>query len=200
MVMAGGLGSRLKMGEKPMVKLLGQPLISYVLNALDDSSIDHIFVATTPNVHLTKKWVQENTGARVVDTFGKGYVPDMISAVEKAKIEEPVLIIMADLPLLNGKIVDKILKVYENVPEPALSVHIPIEIYRKIGTKPDALFNYQGKLIVPAGVNILDGSQIRFEQDDYHLIVMKIELAVNVNTAKDLEICESILKCDTKIN
>jgi len=194
-VMAGGLGTRLDMGENPMVKLLGRPLIDYVLTALEESSIDRIFVAVTPNVPKTRKWVVDRN-IEVVDTPGEGYVPDMIFAVETANIQNPVMIVMSDLPLLKGDIVDEILDVYDDVPEPALSVHVPLGTHGKIGTKPDALFNYEGHFITPAGVNILDGMLIRFEQEDHHLVLDRIELALNVNTAEDLKICESVLDKD----
>lgn len=196
--MAGGLGTRLKMGEKPMVRLLGQPLIDRVVRALQDSLVERVLVAATASVPETRRWA-EGKGIEVVETPGEGYVPDMVFAVEEAKIDEPVLIVMADLPLLRGDIVDEIIEVYEKVPQPALSVHAPLEIYRRIGGKPDALFNYRGRFIVPSGVNVLLGSKIRFEQEDYHLILDRVELAVNVNSPRDLEICESILRGDLKI-
>ena len=197
-MMAGGLGTRLKMGEKPMVRLLGRPLIDWVASALGESTIDRVFVAATFSVPETMRWSDEN-GFEVVKTPGEGYVPDMVFAVEEAGIGEPVLIVMADLPLLRGDIVDEIIEVYEKVPEPALSVHVPLDIYRRIGTKPDALFNYRGRFIVPSGVNVLLGSKIRFEQEDYHLILDKAELALNVNSPRDLAICESILRGDLDI-
>ena len=69
LVMAGGKGSRLGMGEKPLVKLFGRPLIDYVVSALLDSSADRIFVAATENVPLTRKWALERELC-VVDTKG----------------------------------------------------------------------------------------------------------------------------------
>jgi adenosylcobinamide-phosphate guanylyltransferase len=197
-VMAGGLGTRLKMGEKPMVRLLGEPLIGRVVSALRDSTIERVLVAATSSVPETIRWAEE-AGIEVVETPGEGYVPDMVYAVERAKIDEPVMIVMADLPLLRGDIVDEIIEVYEKVPQPALSVHTPLDIYRRIGGRPDALFNYRGRFIVPSGVNVLLGSKIRFEQEDYHLILERVELAVNVNSPRDLDICESILRGDLKI-
>jgi len=191
-VMAGGLGTRLQMGEKPMVRLFGRPLIDWVVSALEKAA-DRIFVATTDQVPETMEWA-ERMGLYLVETPGEGYVPDMISAVEEAGIDDPVLIVMADLPLLRGDIVEEIIEVYESVPEPALSVHVPLETYRRIATKPDSLFNYRGRLIVPSGVNVLLGSKIRFEQEDYHLILDRIELAVNVNSPEDLAVCEMILR------
>jgi adenosylcobinamide-phosphate guanylyltransferase len=191
-VMAGGLGTRLQMGEKPMVRLFGRPLIDWVVSALETAA-DRIFVATTDHVPETMEWA-ERMGLYLVETPGEGYVPDMISAVEEAGIDDPVLIVMADLPLLRGDIVEEIIEVYESVPEPALSVHVPLDTYRRIATKPDSLFNYRGRLIVPSGVNVLLGSKIRFEQEDYHLILDRIELAVNVNSPEDLAVCETILR------
>ncbi|MCK9566960.1 MAG: NTP transferase domain-containing protein, partial [Methanothrix sp.] len=110
--MAGGRGSRLKMGEKPLVTLFGRPLIEYVALALEDSSVDRIFVATTDNVHRTKKWAAQR-GLSVIETGGYGYVADMIEAVKKAEVKDPIMIIMADLPLVTSDLIDEIIEVYE---------------------------------------------------------------------------------------
>jgi adenosylcobinamide-phosphate guanylyltransferase len=195
--MAGGKGTRLKMGEKPMACLQGRPLIDYVTSALEGSSISRIFVAVTKNVPATKGWAKAR-GLRTIDTPGVGYVADMVKAVEKAEIEEPVMIIMADLPLLRPEIIDKVIGIYEGRPEPALSVHTPLILHARLGRRPDSLFNYRGDLIVPSGVNVLDGRCIKEEQEDFHLVLDRIELAVNVNTAEDLKLCQSILKGETK--
>lgn len=193
--MAGGRGSRLKMGEKPLVALFGRPLIDYVALALEDSSVDRIFVATTENVPHTRKWAIER-GLSVVETGSYGYVADMIEAVKKAEVMDPIMIIMADLPLVTSDLIDEIIDVYEARPEPALSTHTPLDLHSRLGRRPDSLFNYQGCLIVPAGINVLLGSEIEKEQEDFHLILERIELAVNVNVAGDLMLCEKIMQGD----
>jgi len=193
--MAGGKGSRLKMGEKPLVKLFGRPLIDYVVSALLDSSAGRIFVASTKNVPLTERWAAERE-LTVVYTSGKGFVADMVEAVEKACVTEPILIIMADMPLVTPDLIDDIIEIYEERLEPALSTHTPLKLHNRLGRRPDSLFNYQGQLIVPSGINILDGANIREEQEDFHLIMERIELAVNVNVAEDLKLCESIIQGD----
>ena len=195
LVMAGGKGSRLRMGEKPLVKLFGRPLIDYVVSALLDSSADRIFVAATENVPMTRKWALERE-LGVVDTKGKGFVTDMVEAVEMAGVAEPILIVMADLPLVTPDLIDEIMETYEKRPEPALSTHTPLDLHRRLGRRPDSLFNYRSQLIVPSGINILDGADIREEQEDYHLIIERIELAVNVNVVEDLKLCESIMQGD----
>lgn len=191
--MAGGRGSRLKMGEKPMVRLFGRPLLDYVTLALEESCVDRIFLAATENSPLTRHWAVER-GLDVVDTGGFGYVPDMIEAVKSARVEDPILIIMADLPLITADLIDEIIEAYEQRPEPALSTHTPLELHSRLGRRPDSLFNYQGRLIVPAGINVLEGSGIDREQEDYHLIMERMELAVNVNVAGDLKLCEKMMQ------
>ena len=121
---------------------------------------------------------------------------DMVEAVEKAGVAEPILIVMADLPLVTPDLIDEIMETYEKRPEPALSTHTPLDLHRRLGRRPDSLFNYRSQLIVPSGINILDGANIREEQEDYHLIVERIELAVNVNVTEDLKLCESIMQGD----
>ena len=195
LVMAGGKGSRLMMGEKPLVKLFGKSLIDYVVGALLDSSADRIFVAVTENVPMTGAWARDRE-LEVVDTSGKGFVADMMEAVETAGVIQPILIIMADLPLITPDLIDEIMETYEERPEPALSTHTPLNLHSRLGRRPDSLFNYRGQLIVPSGINILDGASIREEQEDYHLIKERIELAVNVNVAEDLKLCESIIQGD----
>ena len=191
--MAGSRGSRLKMGKKPMVRLFGRPLLDYVTLALEESCVDRIFLAATENSPLTRHWAVQR-GLDVVDTGGFGYVPDMIEAVKSARVEDPILIIMADLPLITADLIDEIIEAYEQRPEPALSTHTPLELHSRLGRRPDSLFNYQGRLIVPAGINVLEGSGIDREQEDYHLIMERMELAVNVNVAGDLKLCEKMMQ------
>jgi adenosylcobinamide-phosphate guanylyltransferase len=194
-VMAGGKGSRLNMGEKPMVPILGRSLIARVVSALEESSIDRIFVAVTGSVPATRKWALDRN-LSVVETCGRGFVADMVEGVKLAGVKDPVLIVMADLPLITSEIIDDVVEIYGRRPEPALSTHTPLKLHSRLGRRPDSLFNYRGELIVPSGVNILDGVRIEEEQEDYHLVMERTELAVNVNTAEDLKLCESILLGD----
>jgi len=193
--MAGGKGTRLNMGEKPMAKLFGRPLLDYVISALAESNIDEIFVAVTGSVPVTRSWASSRD-LPVIDTPGQGFISDMVTAVKQAGIDKPVMIIMADLPLVTSEIIEDIERTYRTRDEPALSVHTPLRLHSRLGRRPDSLFNYHGQLIVPSGINILDGSDIEREQEDFHLIIERIELAVNVNTAEDLRLVEAIIQGD----
>ena len=195
-VMAGGLGKRLGMGEKPCIELLGKPLISYVVDALDGAKkIDRIFVAVSPATPNTESVILHyyNGRVKVIRTTGENYVGDMVYAVESAGIVDPVLVIMSDLPLIRPDLIDSVISEYEKCGMPAMSVHVPISVCKNLGVRPDTVFNRNGNLIVPTGVNILDGKDIHQEQEDFNLILEDTELALNINTVEDLKQCKKLL-------
>ena len=74
-------------------------------------------------------------GLEVVDTPGRGFVADMIYAVEAAGIMKPIMIIMADLPLVTPDLIDEIVEIYDERPEPALSTHTPLRLHSRLGRR-----------------------------------------------------------------
>jgi len=198
-VMAGGMGKRLGIEEKPLTLIQERPMISYVLEALLGSkNIGRIFVATSPRVEKTEMWlldfVKNHKFVRIIRTKGDGFVNDMASAVEEAGITGSVLITMADLPLITSALIDRIINKYQDINTPALSVHMGLDAFTRLGLRPDTVFHKNGGFIVPCGINILDAKRIREEQEDYNLILDDEELALNVNTVDDLAVCERYLK------
>ncbi|MBU4077788.1 MAG: NTP transferase domain-containing protein, partial [Euryarchaeota archaeon] len=165
-VMAGGMGKRLGLEEKPLTMILGKTMISYVLEALLASkNIDRIFVATSPRVNKTNLWlidfIKQHKNVMMITTKGDGFVNDMASAVEEAGIIGGVLIIMADLPLITPALIDRTIEKYREVNTPALSVHMKLEVCTRLGLRPDTVFHKNGGFIVPCGINILDAGRIR---------------------------------------
>lgn len=198
-VMAGGMGKRLGKEEKPLTPLLGKPLISYVLCALLGSrNINRIFVATSPRVKKTNDWLldfkKKHKRVGIIPTPGSGFVNDMALAVEKAGIAGQVLVIMADLPLVTSELIDRIIEKYHEINTPALSVHMKLDVFTKLGLRPDTVFHKDNGFIVPCGINILDAGRIKEEQEEYNLVLEDEELALNVNTQKELAACERYLQ------
>lgn len=194
--MAGGLGSRMKMPiEKPLLEIKGRKLIAYVLDALQGSKeIDRIHIAVSANGPETRTWLKAYPGEfNLIETPGSGYVSDMVTAVTSANIRGPVLVVMADLPLISSAMIDEVIAKYREVPHPALSVYNLLAACRNKGLRPDTVFHKDGQLIVPSGLNILDADKINEEQDDYNYILDNQRLAVNVNTIEDLEICSRLM-------
>ncbi|TQD24403.1 NTP transferase domain-containing protein [Methanolobus vulcani] len=203
-IMAGGFGSRLGMGEKPFVDLLGKPLISYVIDALQKTeSIDDIYVAVSPATPKTASYIEEKYEGKVqvIPTGGGNYVGDMVYAVKVACINKPLMILMSDLPLLSPALLEKVIAEYKVCGKPAMSIFSPISVCKSLGIRPDTVFNWdgEGKLIVPSGVNIMDGKDVEHEQEYVSLVMDDIEFALNVNTVDDLKRCkEMILERDAK--
>jgi len=194
--MAGGQGLRLGMGEKPCVELLGKPLISYVIDSLERSSyIERIFVAVSPSTPATEELVNEKYGDHIqaINTNGDNYVGDMVYAVESSNIREPVMIIMSDLPMVTPKLIDSIIEAYQDCDSSSMSVFVPISLCKKVGIRPDTVFNWEGNLIVPAGINILDGKFINEEQEYHNYMLDDPEVALNINTVDDMKRCEDLL-------
>ncbi len=197
-VMAGGMGRRLGKEEKPLTLLFDRPMIDYVLSALlGSNNIGKVFVATSPRVRKTVRWlysyIKEHSNIRIIKTPGEGFVNDMVFAVEKAGIKGQVFIIMADLPLVTPALIDGIIERYNEVRTPALSVHMRLDVFTRLGVRPDTVFHKNGDFIVPCGINILDSGRIREEQEDFNLILEDEELALNVNTREELAVCEKYL-------
>ncbi len=193
--MAGGKGTRMKIKEeKPLVQVCGKPVIKFVLEALKESKkIDRIIVATTistPNTAI----LMSQYGVEVIETPGKDYVSDMGWVVQKLKLGV-FLAIAADLPLVKAETIDSIVERYERCGKPALTVAVPLQTKVKLGMCIEYSFEEKGQIVVPVGINVIDGSK-RYgdewlDQDIY--LVNYQELAININTVKELELAERIL-------
>ncbi|MBI5459644.1 NTP transferase domain-containing protein [Methanobacterium sp.] len=188
LLMAGGKGTRMNSDlEKPLTIVKGKSLIEHVLSALQDSScVNEIVVATS---HHTPKTAfhAENLGFRVLKTPGNGYVEDLSFLLsQEAFHHEVILTITSDLPLITGKIIDLVLEKYHKSSRPAMSVMVPLEIFRENGLKASLVLGN----VVPSGLNILRGNDT--EQDEEVLVLGKIELALNINSPEDIICLEKL--------
>lgn len=96
--MAGGRSTRFGGGEKPMATLRGKPLIGWVVDALERGFAGPVAVAVSPRTPQTARWARSRR-MEVVETPGRGFVEDAAAAV--ARLGTPVLVVAADLPLLD---------------------------------------------------------------------------------------------------
>lgn len=194
LIMAGGRGERFgKDIEKPMIKLLGKPLIKRVIEAAKASKrISETYVAVTLyNSQTAEEAVKAS--AKVVETEGNGYHADLRQAVLKLNLACPVLTISSDLPLLNGEFLDEIIDKYEKSRKPALTVLVPVENCRKYGVYPTSFYEHEGNTYAVSGINVIDGQRISEEQEQEVVICRKPEAIFNINTPKDLESAKNYL-------
>ncbi len=183
-IMAGGAGTRLLLGEKPMVTIAGRPMISYVLSAFEKSGYDPIIVASfrTP---FTMNWARAN-GFEYIQTEGHGYIHDLLEAAKSIEISGPFFSCVADLPCLSTGHINKIRLAYEASGKEALSTWVPLPSGKeKSGTSYYECI--QGVDACPVGINILIGDIIDRPQEEEKFILDDPHLAYNINTRADLE-------------
>lgn len=186
-VMAGGKGSRMNFdGEKPLITINNQPMIMYVINALIQSKIKEIVVATSKNTPKTDEFLK-NQGIKTIITPGKNYVYDLQFIISNFKLNDVLVTITADLPLINAEIIDYVLDKYEGSKKEAMSVVVPEDFLKKYNLNPTSVFDN----LVPSGLNIL--RSINKTQNEEVLILEKIELAVNINTCEDINLLKKLL-------
>lgn len=188
LIMAGGKATRMNSAtEKPLLEVGGRPMIEHVAHALRESrTVRRIVVAVSSNTpHTARKATQLNI--EVIQTPGDNYVSDLRHAIRKLG-DCDVLTVAADIPFITGEIVDQTVERYRSCGKPALAVMAPVDVYEKLGSKPDYVFEIDGRRLVPIGLNIIDGSRIDEPQlDQAVLVTSSEEFATNVNTLRELE-------------
>ena len=195
LVMAGGKGSRMALSnEKPLLKVGGKPVIAHVLVALKNAKkVDSIVVAVSDSTPKTAD-LMSKLQVSVIKTPGKGYVSDMGYAVRVLKLKT-VLAIGADFPLITSQVIDDIVECYEQCGKPALSVAVSMDAKVKLGLSRKYGFEFDGKHVVPAGINVIDGRRIEEEELDEETCVLdQKEVAVNINTVQELQIAEELFR------
>lgn len=181
--MAGGTGSRLDADvEKPLYRLADRPMIEYVLDALAASRVEEVVGVVTPDTPETAAWFRGDD-VRVVETPGEGYVPDLQCALET--VEPPVLTVAADLPLLTGPAVDRVLDAHDDRP---VQVVVPVALKRRLGVSVDASFTWNDREVAPAGINTFEAAP-----DESTMYTTTARYAVNVNRPEDARVAEAHL-------
>ena len=194
LIMAGGKGTRFGVDtEKPMAQFMGKPLIRRVIEATKESKrIAETIVAVTGYSPKTAQEAAE-ASVKVIETDGKGYHADLQQAIQDANLKCPVLIVSADLPLLNGEFLNQIISRYEESGKPALTVLIPEEAFREYGVSAVSPYEYEGKMYAVSGINIIDGRRILEEQEQEVVVSCRPEAVFSVNSLEDLEAAKDYL-------
>lgn len=191
LILAGGIGSRLNMGEKPLVEVCGRPMIDYVIRAF--SSVGHrVIVVTSPKTPFTRNWCRAH-GIDLYPAAGLGYVEDIVEAVTEIGEDGPVCTSVSDIPCITPASVERIVGAYGGAGTPALSTWVPSSLCRGSALRCSYRESVGGVPACPVGINILMGDGIEEEQAEYRLLLEDAALALNVNTPEDLALAARIL-------
>lgn len=201
LIMAGGKGKRMGLPvEKPLVYFLGKPLLDWVVEAVASAeNISEFYVVTSENTPETEKHCKIK-GWNFLRTEAKGYHSDLKQAVRDAGLLGPVLTIPADLPAVTGAFLDKIVNAFDVCKKDFLAVFVPIKKRKKLKLSVSSIDEYEGVWHAVSGVNIVNGTKIQEEGkiETSAIITEEIEVLLNINTLKDLEISEKIMQQNSK--
>jgi adenosylcobinamide-phosphate guanylyltransferase len=188
LLMAGGKGERLGFVgvEKPLIEVSGKPLVAYVVAALIKSQIERIVVITSPHTPCTTRWARSACLPFLVAP-GLGYIYDYTWAMKRLGLQGPVLIISADLPLINHQLIDRIIEHQAQVESPALGVYLPSSFFDEADVSTDLVTRAGRKLLTPSGINIVDASLPDQLQQETMLVIRDESLLYNINKRSDLK-------------
>jgi adenosylcobinamide-phosphate guanylyltransferase len=192
LIMAGGAGSRLALGEKPLISLCDRPMISYIIDALLAAGCEPV-VAASVRTPMTVNWCRAH-GIAIVKTGGEGYIVDMVKAVHDLEEESPVMVSVSDIPCVSGDIILSVIERYCDCGKDALSTWVPSRLVQSCRGGMPYREEVCGIEACPAGINILRGDCIENEQEEFKFLLDEPRLALNVNTREDLSRAEEIFR------
>ena len=197
LIMAGGKGKRMGLPvEKPLLPFLGKPLIDWVAEAVESATkVSEFYVVTSGNTPETEKHCKTK-GWKILHTDAKGYHDDLKQAVHDADLTGAILTIPADVPAVTGKFLDKVISAFEASGKDFLAVFVPIEKRERLGLSISSTDEYKGVWYAVSGVNIINGAKIqeKGKVETSAIITEEIEVLLNVNTLKDLEVAEKMMR------
>ncbi|NYT07182.1 MAG: NTP transferase domain-containing protein [Methanomicrobiales archaeon] len=192
LILAGGGGTRLDLGEKPLVTIRGKPMIEYVIDAFTAEGHD-IVVVLSGKTPFTRNWCSAR-GIPCLTASGAGYIEDIAEAVGILGITGPFFTCVADLPCLRPEIIGEIVSRYQESGKEACSVWVPRDLAGTSGCRSSYAGTVSGIAACPAGINILRGDLIERPQDELLLLIPDRSLAFNINTREDLALIRTLVR------
>lgn len=195
LIMAGGMGSRMISNEeKPMLTVKNKPMVSYVLDTLKNSKCFEKIISLVSNTTPKTAQFLAKNNVQVANSSGKDYVKDLNYALELVKPNK-VFIISSDLPLIDSNTVKKIVSSFDRCKKPCLTVVVSKALLDDLGVSTDYCIEHDDKIVCHTGVSIIDSSQVSGQSkiDEELLLMDKLQLALNVNTMKELKLAEKML-------
>lgn len=197
LIMAGGSGSRLNLGEKPLILLLGRPMIAYVTEAFLDAGVIPV-VAGSPHTPMTMNWCRAQ-GIDCIGGSGRDYISDMVEAVTSLEDQHPLFVCVSDIPCITAESITVIADAYRSSKKDACSAWVPAHLVLSSPRSMPYLRQVDGADACPAGVNILRGDLIAEPQDELQILMNEPGLALNVNTREDRARAEEFLRQRSRV-
>jgi len=192
LIMAGGEGTRLNLGEKPLLDICGRPMLSFVIDAFLAADCEPV-VVTSFRTPMTRNWCRAQ-GITVQNAQGSGYVEDMVESVTALEEPGPLFISVSDIPCVSPETIRSVKHFHAQSGKDACSTWIPASSVPCDDRCMPYRENVDGIVACPAGLNIMTGARIASPQDEARLLVNDPGLSINVNTRENLGLAVDYLQ------
>lgn len=184
LVMAGGKGTRMNLDDEKLLLVHKKPIILQVVESLKNSKcFSKILAITSPNSPNTKKFLQEKN-VDIFNSSGIGFVEDLNSVLKI--IDDDVFVTSGDLPLLNKKIIQKIVNQY-NPQKIWTSVLVTDKFLISLGLESNYFINFENKKCHYSGISLINSKKITSldKLDENYVVIDDKRVAFNLNTKND---------------
>jgi len=186
-IMAGGKGSRMNLPEEKLLLKFKKPIILQVAEALSNSDcFSKVIFITSPNSPKTKQLLEKNN-YEIFDTPGIGYVEDLNLVLKS--LNDSVLIVSADLPLLDSEIIKKIVNLYDPNNK-WTTILVTKKFLKSLGLSSDYDITFENKLCNYTGISMINSQQISNLEniEEKFVIVDDKRIGFNINTKQDYDL------------
>ncbi|MEM2041598.1 MAG: NTP transferase domain-containing protein [Nitrososphaerota archaeon] len=193
-IMCGGRGRRMGGREKPLVEVLGKPLIKYAIEAVEGcQEITGLDFVTSINTPLTTRFLRQ-MGYEPFIGSGGGFLNDLSEYLAK-KGEGSYLVVSCDVPTMTTYHIQEALRISQRHGEEYLMYVLPLESVRGLSKNP-TIIERGGAHFQPAGLRLIRKKSVGPQNhSNPKLVVLHFrELGMNVNTLDDIKAAESYLK------
>jgi len=184
LVMAGGKGTRMNLDDEKLLLVHKKPIILQVVESLKNSKcFSKILAITSPNSPNTKKFLQEKN-VEILNSSGIGFVEDLNSVLKT--IDDDVFVTSGDLPLLNKKIIQKIVNQYD--PQKIwTSVLVTDKFLISLGFESNYFINFENQKCHYSGISLINSKNITSldKLDENYVVIDDKRVAFNLNTKND---------------
>ena len=186
-VMAGGKGTRMNLDDEKLLLQYKKPIVLHVIDSLKNSNcFSKIIAVTSPNSPKTKKLLEENH-IETFDTSGLGYVEDLNSVLKK--FNDLVLVTSGDLPLLDGEIIQTIVKQHDSK-KIWTSILVTDKLLSSIGTESEYSIIHNNQKCNFTGISLIDSQKINSLEnlEENYIILDDKRIGLNLNTKQDYDL------------
>ena len=136
-----------------------------------------VVAAVSPHAPRTRAMLESR--AQILDTPGAGYSADLAYALRR--LEGPVLVVPADLPLLDGRVLDMISKKHDA--DFWTTILVSEGYAARLGLSEGLTVRSGGTICRYTGISMVDAG--RPDAPARHFVINDYRLAANMNTIHD---------------